>query len=64
MTLHSEHIGQHGTILTEQEKKSLGWDMRSFARRMNERLRKVRGEDENDSFLARHNYYKKSNSIT
>ena len=64
MMTQSEHIALKGSVLTEQEKKSFGWDMSSFARRMEERLRKIRGEENgDDSFLARHHYYKNSNSI-
>lgn len=52
-------------VLSEQEKARFGLDIASFARRMSERLRKVRGEnaDNTDTFLVRHHYYQKANSI-
>ena len=60
-----QNIHETDGVLSEQEKARLGLDIASFARRMNERLRKVRGEstENNDTFLIRHHYYKKANSI-
>lgn len=63
-----EHIGhtyKTNGCLSEQEKVRYGLDIASFSRRMDERLRKVRGEntESSDTFLVRHHYYKKANSI-
>ena len=58
-------INQQQGFLSEQEKARFGLDIASFTRRMHERLRKVRGEnnDNADTFLIRHHYYKNANSI-
>lgn len=65
MAEHIKNIHETSGFLSEQEKARFGWDIASFTRRMNDRLRKVRGEDtENtDTFLVRHHYYKSSHSI-
>ena len=44
-------------LLTDEQKKELGLDMRSFASRMTKRLQKICQDDGNDkNFLTRHHY--------
>ncbi len=49
---------KNNRLLTDEEKKSRGFDTASFAKRMQERLAKVRGLSDNgtDDFLRRHHY--------
>ena len=53
-------------MLSATEMSELGWEIPSikqFTKNMENRLKKVRGEEDNrDSFLIRHNYESGSNS--
>lgn len=65
MVLHTQSSEKFNRFLSDPEKKALGIDMSSFMKRMQARLNRIRGCEDNstETFLMRHNYQASSRNL-